>query len=90
MPVTWRTRIERWEPPRRFVDVQLSGPFARWEHTHTFREDSGGTRIGDRVDYRMPLGVLGAAAHRLLIGRDLERIFDFRRDALARLLTARR
>ena len=38
----------------------------------------------------MPLGVLGAAAHRLLIGRDLERIFDFRRDALARLLTARR
>ncbi len=38
----------------------------------------------------MPLGVLGAAAHRLLIGRDLERIFDYRRDALARLLTARR
>ncbi len=87
--VTWRTRIERWEPPRRFVDVQLSGPFARWEHTHTFREHPGGTLIGDRVDYRMPFGVLGAAAHRLVIGRDLQRIFDYRHDALARLLTAR-
>jgi ligand-binding SRPBCC domain-containing protein len=89
VPVTWRTRIERWEPPRRFVDVQLSGPFARWEHTHTFRKHPDGTLIGDRVDYRMPFGVLGAAAHRVLIGRDLERIFDYRRDALARLLSAR-
>ena len=42
VPVTWRTRIERWEPPRRFVDVQLSGPFARWEHTHTFEEHPDG------------------------------------------------
>jgi ligand-binding SRPBCC domain-containing protein len=89
VPVTWRTRIERWEPPHCFVDVQLSGPFARWEHTHTFRVHAGGTLIGDRVDYRMPFGVLGAIAQRVLIGRDLERIFDYRRDALARLLTAR-
>ena len=58
-------------------------------HAHV-QEHPDGTLIADRVDYRMPLGVLGAAAHRLLIGRDLERIFDFRRDALARLLTARR
>ena len=89
MPVTWRTRIERWEPPHRFVDVQLSGPFARWEHTHTFREQAIGTLIGDRVEYAMPFGALGGIAHRVLIGRDLERIFDYRRDALARLLAAR-
>ena len=59
-------------------------------HAHVPRSDPDGTLIADRVDYRMPFGVLGAAAHRLLIGRDLERIFDYRRDALARLLTARR
>ncbi len=86
VPVTWRTRIERWEPPRRFVDLQIRGPFARWEHTHTFEAHPDGTLIRDRVAYRMPFGMLGAVAHRLLIGRDLERIFDYRRDALARLL----
>ena len=36
VPVRWRTRIEAWEPPQRFVDAQLSGPYALWEHTHEF------------------------------------------------------
>ena len=84
--VRWRTRIERWEPGRRFVDAQIEGPFALWQHTHTFEETSGGTLIRDRVDYRMPLGALGRLAHGLLIGRDLERIFDYRRAAVAELL----
>jgi hypothetical protein len=34
----------------------------------------------------MPYGALGALAHRLLLARDLERIFDYRRDAVDRLL----
>ncbi len=91
--VRWRTRIECWEPGRCFVDTQIEGPFAFWRHTHTFEEQRGGTLISDRVDYRMPLRIVGVLAHRLLIGRDLERIFNYRRDAIARLLggtTARR
>lgn len=39
VPVRWRTRIEVWEPPRRFVDAQVKGPYSLWEHTHTFEED---------------------------------------------------
>src|SRR3954449_4385882 len=35
VPVRWRTRIEAWEPPHRFVDTQLSGPYSHWHHTHT-------------------------------------------------------
>ena len=35
----------------------------------------------------MPLGPLGEIARRVLIGRDLERIFDYRRDAIERLMT---
>jgi ligand-binding SRPBCC domain-containing protein len=42
VPIRWRTRIEVWEPPRRFVDVQLSGPYALWEHTHAFEPVSAG------------------------------------------------
>jgi ligand-binding SRPBCC domain-containing protein len=86
LPFRWRTRIERWEPGRRFVDTQVEGPFRLWEHTHTFEERPGGTLIRDRVAYRMPYRLLGALAHRLLLARDLERIFDHRRDAVDRLL----
>ena len=88
VPVNWRTRIEAWEPPRRFVDVQVKGPYALWEHTHTFEEDGpGATIIRDRVRYAIPFGPLGELANRLLVRRDLRQIFDYRREAVARELT---
>ena len=37
----------------------------------------------------MPYGPLGEIAHRVLVARDLERIFDYRRDAVDRLLGGR-
>ena len=86
---SWRTRIEVWERPRRFVDRQLDGPFALWEHTHAFEARDGGTLIRDVVRYRMPFAAAGELAHRLLIGRDLERIFGYRREAVARQLAPR-
>jgi ligand-binding SRPBCC domain-containing protein len=87
VPVRWRTRIETWEPPRRFVDVQIKGPYSLWEHTHTFEEDGpGATVIEDRVRYSIPFGLLGDLANRLLVQRDLRQIFDYRRDAVAREL----
>jgi ligand-binding SRPBCC domain-containing protein len=87
VPVKWRTRIEVWEPPRRFVDMQVRGPYSLWEHTHEFEEDGpGATIIHDRVRYSMPFGPLGELANRLLVRRDLKRIFDYRRDAVEREL----
>ena len=84
IPIRWRTRIEVWEPPRRFVDVQLSGPYALWEHTHAFEPvGDGAVEIRDRVRYALPLGPLGALAHALFVRRDLERIFDYRRGVVA-------
>lgn len=89
VPVRWRTRIEAWEPPRRFIDVQIKGPYSLWEHTHTFEEDGpGATIISDRVRYAIPFGPLGALANRLLVRRDLRQIFDYRRDAATRELRA--
>jgi ligand-binding SRPBCC domain-containing protein len=87
IPVRWRTRIEAWDPPHQFVDAQLSGPYSLWHHTHTFRADGeGATILGDRVRYAIPFGPLGEVARALLVKRDLERIFDYRRDAVAALL----
>jgi hypothetical protein len=84
IPVRWRTRIEAWEPPRRFVDVQARGPYALWEHTHTFEPDGPhAVVIRDRVRYALPFGPLGRLAHAVFVRRDLERIFDYRRRAVA-------
>jgi ligand-binding SRPBCC domain-containing protein len=86
LPVRWLTRIEAWEPGRRFEDVQLRGPYRVWRHSHTFEPHEGGTLMRDRVRYALPLGPLGEAAHALLVRRDLQRIFDYRATAVARSL----
>jgi ligand-binding SRPBCC domain-containing protein len=84
LPVRWDTLIQAWEPPHRFVDVQLNGPYALWEHTHTFAPDGAdAVVISDRVRYALPLGRLGELALRLFVRRDLDRIFDHRMRAIA-------
>jgi ligand-binding SRPBCC domain-containing protein len=86
LPLRWTTIIEAWEPPYRFVDTQLRGPYRLWHHTHTFQSQMGGTLIRDEVRYRLPLGWLGSALHRLGIHRDLEAIFDERARRVRELL----
>ena len=78
IPLRWRTRIEAWEPPHRFTDVQLTGPYRRWHHTHEFLAVPQGTLMTDRVRYQMPAGPLGRVVHLLWTRRTLERIFDYR------------
>lgn len=82
MPMRWRTEITRWDPPYCFVDRQIRGPYSRWEHEHTFEERDGGTLVRDHVIYEVPGGPLEPLLHRWLIGPDLGRIFDFRRDQM--------
>jgi len=84
VPLRWRTRITEFVPGVRFVDEQESGPYALWRHTHTFEASGNATRMRDRVEYREPLGLLGRIAHALFVERTLNRIFDFRRDEIAR------
>lgn len=81
-PIRWRTEITEWEPPHRFVDVQLRGPYTLWHHTHTFEASDGGTRCVDRVRYR-PRG--GALIQWLFVRRDVERIFQYRQQRLQEL-----
>ncbi|MEO7367411.1 MAG: SRPBCC family protein [Gemmatimonadaceae bacterium] len=83
-PLKWRTEITAWNPPNSFEDTQLRGPYAKWVHTHSFVEESGGTTIEDRVVYALPFGVLGGIAHPI-VARQLKRIFSYRE----KVLTAR-
>jgi len=86
LPLRWTSQIDEWEPGRRFVDRQLRGPYRSWHHTHEFTAHPDGTIVQDRVRYEIPYGPLGALAQMLFVRRDLERVFDFRRQAVTRLL----
>lgn len=84
IPFRWSTLISLWDPPRRFTDVQIKGPYKQWVHTHHFFERSEGTEMVDNVVYQLPLWPLGEI-FRPLIGRELARIFLFREKAIRKI-----
>lgn len=83
IPVRWRSEISAWEPPHRFVDTQLRGPYRWWIHEHRLELAGRGTLMTDRVEY----GVLGGdIINRLLVAPDLRRIFAYRAQRVAELI----
>jgi len=86
VPMRWRTRIAVWEPGRRFVDEQLSGPYKKWVHTHRFAANAdGGTDIDDDIVYALPFGLAGRLTAPL-VRLQLRRIFSYRQREVTRLL----
>ena len=84
IPAGWLTEITRWNPPYEFADFQRKGPNRLWDHTHTFHAENGGTRMVDEVRYALPFGPLGDLVHALLVRRDVELIFNYRNEWIAR------
>jgi len=82
VPVAWRSEITAWNPPLSFKDEQVRGPYRLWVHDHTFTPVEGGTRVTDRVRYAVPGWLFEPLVHSLLVGPDLRRIFDYRRDRM--------
>jgi ligand-binding SRPBCC domain-containing protein len=78
LPTRWVSRIETWDPPHGFVDVQEHGPYRFWEHSHRFAPEGDGVRMTDEVRYALPLGPLGRTAHVVAVRWALRRIFDYR------------
>ncbi len=86
LPMRWRTEITAWEPPRRFVDAQVRGPYRQWIHEHTFEEKDGGTLARDHVRYSVWGGSL---IRKLFVESDVERIFKYRQERMKKLFPAR-
>ena len=82
IPIRWRTRISVWEPPHRFVDDQLEGPYQWWHHEHRFEAVEEGTKIYDQVNYGVPGGW---PIHGLFVRHQLQRIFSYRYSMLLQL-----
>lgn len=87
VPMRWRTRITAWEPPFRFVDEQIRGPYRQWIHEHSFEQIGEEVAIRDFVRYAVPGGPgIERLAHALFVKPDLTRIFGYRVEAMKRLL----
>jgi ligand-binding SRPBCC domain-containing protein len=89
LPMHWKTLISEYDPPYSFIDEQANGPYALWRHHHTFEETAAGTKVGDHVEYALPLGPLGEIAHAVMVKRQLEAIFRFRQREIGNLLGAK-
>lgn len=79
LPIRWRTEIAEWNPPVRFVDRQLRGPYRLWEHSHEFEESNEGTIVRDEVQYSV---YGGAIIERLFVRADLKKIFTYRNEQI--------
>jgi ligand-binding SRPBCC domain-containing protein len=86
IPLRWTSEIVEWEPPHRFVDLQLRGPYKLWRHEHRFEARDGGTLISDTISLALPLGVLGQIAYKLKVHSDVDEIFAFRKTEIRTLL----
>jgi ligand-binding SRPBCC domain-containing protein len=88
--VYWHGRIVEVDRPRRFVDEQVSGPFATWRHEHRLEPlPDGRTRVTETIDYQLSRGPLGALMNLLVVRWQLKGLFRFRRLAMKRLLEDR-
>lgn len=81
-PLRWTTFITEFKPPYRFADLQLRGPYAYWHHAHTFSETDDGTLMADEIHYALPFGFIGRLAHAIAVKRQLQGIFDYRKELL--------
>lgn len=84
IPLYWMTEITHVKDHVYFVDEQRFGPYSLWHHQHHFTPVDGGVEMADIVHYRIPFGWLGNLAHVLFVKKKLGKIFDYRREIVAK------
>ncbi len=80
-PLRWRWIAQHvdFRADRQFRDVQIAGPFARWEHTHTVEPDGpSACYLEDRIEYALPFGWLGRFFAGPFVRKKLDRLFEYR------------
>lgn len=63
-----------YDPPRRFEDQQVRGPFRKWHHRHIVEPHPDGAVLIDDIEFEPPFGILA----RPFVMRRLRRLFDYR------------
>jgi ligand-binding SRPBCC domain-containing protein len=90
-PVLWVFEHCDYQEGRQFRDIQVKGPFKRWDHTHGFIADGpAACWFEDRVEYALPLGRFGSLLAGWFVRRKLERMFEYRHRITAEVFAAPR
>ena len=69
-------------PPEHFLDEQISGPFVWMQHLHEFEPDGSTTIMRDTIHWKMPYGIVGGVADRLIVTRQVRRFVSDRASRL--------
>lgn len=83
--LNWMTEITHVQDRQYFVDEQRFGPYALWHHQHHFKEIPGGVEMTDILNYALPFGIVGRLTNNVYVGKEIERIFDYRVKAVEEL-----
>lgn len=78
VPSRWVAEHTAYDPPRMFEDVQISGPFATWQHRHIIESHDDGAVLRDEIEFDPPLSFIGDLAAPIFILPRLEKMFEFR------------
>ncbi|GAC1432203.1 MAG: hypothetical protein NVSMB65_05790 [Chloroflexota bacterium] len=76
--VNWVAEHTRYDPPREFVEHQVSGPFRTWEHHHRILPHPHGAVLSDEVTYALGGGPIGRVVEALLLRPFFVLLFSYR------------
>ncbi len=76
----WVAEHTRYEPPERFEDVQISGPFKSWRHQHIIKPHETGAILRDEIEFEPPFWIFGAFAAPFIVLPKLEKMFAYRHE----------
>lgn len=79
---TWVTEITQVDAPNFFVDEQRFGPYKFWHHQHRFKACESGVIAEDVIHYGLHGGPLAFVVNALVVQRQLNGIFEYRKQVL--------
>jgi ligand-binding SRPBCC domain-containing protein len=88
LKLRWVAHHIAYEKNRLFIDEQREGPFTAWVHAHQFREDHGGTRLTDSIEFALPGGLLIEKLAGWAVRRKLHKMFQYRHEVTRRYCEA--
>ena len=81
IPLPWVARHHDYIKNEQFLDEQVSGPFASWNHAHLFEKiDAKSSKLIDKIDYKLPFGTVGKTFGGAFAEQKIKQMFAYRRN----------
>tara|TARA_B100000676_G_C18081457_1_gene851523 strand:- start:1447 stop:2865 length:1419 start_codon:yes stop_codon:yes gene_type:complete len=81
IPLPWVARHHDYIKNEQFLDEQVRGPFASWNHAHLFEKiDAKSSKLIDKIDYKLPFGTVGSTFGGAFAEQKIKQMFAYRRN----------